>query len=144
MGPLIADAPRYVLDGYALLAYLEGAAGASRVRELVEKAKGQQVGLAASVVSVGEALAVVERERGMTSAQMTLGRIWDLPIVRYDVGEGLTLAAARLRARWAIPFGDCIAVALAQQLGATLVTGNRSLEPAADGVALEWLDGAAG
>lgn len=144
MGPLIADAPKYVLDCYALLAYLEGGPGAERVRELMERARKQQAGLAAPVLAMAEAVAVVERERGLTCAQMTLGRLWDLPISRHEAGEGLALAAARLRARWAVPLSDCVAVALAQQLGATLVTGNRVLEPVGDVVAIEWLGGAAG
>lgn len=141
MGPVLAEPERYVLDGFALLAYFDGGPGAERVRELVELARGQQAALAVSVATVGEVIAVVERERGLPSAQTTLGRIWDLPIARQEVSEGLALAGARLASRWPLAYTDCLTLALTGQLGARLVTGNPAFRPLEGRVAeIEWLE----
>lgn len=141
MGAAAIEGPRYVLDAYSLLAYLEGGRGAERVRELLEQGRKHQVSIATSVVNVSEALSVIERDRGLTSAQRALARFWELPIVRYEADEGLALAAARCHAERCISFCDCFAVGLAQLLSATLVTGNPDLREAADLIGLEWLDG---
>lgn len=144
MGTAVTEGPRYVLDAYSLLAYLEGSRGAERVRELLDQGKKHQVSIATSVVNISEALSVIERERGLTNAQRVLARFWELPIVRYEADENLALAAARCRAERFVSFCDCFAVGLAQLLGATLVTGNPDVRWAGDLVELEWLDGEPG
>lgn len=133
------DTERYVLDGYSLLTFLEGGRGADRVRELMEMGKAHKAQIATSVVNVGEVLSIVERERGLPSAQAVLARLWDLPVQRHEAGEPLALAAARLHTQQDMTYSDCFALALARQMGATLVTGNSALEKADDMVEMEWL-----
>ena len=65
----------YVLDSYALLAYLEAEPGSDRIRELLEAAKDRKCHLCMCVVNMGEVMYIVERERGLPKAQETLGRI---------------------------------------------------------------------
>ncbi len=130
---------RFVLDCYAILSFLEGGPGADRIRELMEMGKIQKASIATTVVNIGEALALVERERGLTSAQTALARIWDLPIQLHEVGEGLALSAARLQAQGNLPGGDSFALALARNLNATLLTGNPVYERAENLAAVEWL-----
>lgn len=139
MPPQQTEPRRYVLDGYALLAFLEGGQGALCLRDLMEQGKGQRALVATSVVNVAEALSVIEKERGVVSAQATLARLWDLPLQRHDAGEALALGAARMRAQRDVPYADCYALALARQMGATLVTGNPALRRAGDLVNIEWL-----
>ncbi len=139
MPPQPTEPHRYVLDGYSLLAFLEGGPGAQRLREIMEHGKGQRAVVASSVVNIAEALSVIEKERGVVNAQATLARLWDLPLQRHDAGEGLALGAARMRAQRDVPYADCYALALARRMGATLVTGNPALRKAGDLVDIEWL-----
>ncbi|MDP3880197.1 MAG: type II toxin-antitoxin system VapC family toxin [Dehalococcoidales bacterium] len=131
----------YVLDSYALLAYLEAEPGSDRIRELLEAAKDRKCHLCMCVVNMGEVMYIVERERGLPKAQETLGRIDELPIEIVNVDRPLTLAAAHLKTDYPIAYADCFAAALSQLKDATLVTGDpefNKIKPDFN-VRIEWL-----
>jgi ribonuclease VapC len=135
------QAGEYVLDSYALLAYLEAEPGSDRVRKLLEAAKGGKCHLYMCVVNLGEVMYIVERERGLPKAQETLARIDELPITIIDVDRVLTLAAAHLKKDCPIAYADCFAAALSQLKNATLITGDpefRKIKADCD-VQIEWL-----
>jgi len=131
----------YVLDSYALLAYLEAEPGSDRIRELLDAAKDRKCHLYMCVVNMGEVMYIVERERGLPKAQETLGRIDELPIEIVNVDRPLTLAAAHLKTDCPIAYADCFAAALSQLKDATLVTGDpefKKIKPDCN-VRIEWL-----
>ena len=135
------QAGEYVLDSYALLAYLEAEPGSDRVRELLEAAKGGKCHLYMCVVNLGEVMYIVERERGLPKAQETLARIDELPITIIDVDRVLTLAAAHLKMDCPVAYADCFAAALSEFKNATLITGDpefRKIKADCD-VQIEWL-----
>jgi len=131
----------YVLDSYALLAYLEAEPGSNRIRELLDAAKDRKCHLYMCVVNMGEVMYIVERERGLPRAQETLARIDELPIEIVNVDRPLTLAAAHLKMDCPIAYADCFTAALSQLKNATLVTGDpefNKIKPDCD-VRIEWL-----
>lgn len=131
----------YVLDSYALLAYLEAEPGSDRVRKLLETAKEGKCRLYMCVVNLGEVMYIVERERGLSKAQETLSRIDELPIEVVNVDRPLTLAAAHLKMDCPIAYADCFAAALSQIKNASLVTGDpefRKIKPDCN-LQIEWL-----
>jgi predicted nucleic acid-binding protein len=131
----------YVIDSYALLAYLEAESAGNRVRELLEAAEGGKCRLYMCVVNLGEVMYIVERERGLPKAQETLARIDELPIEIMNADRTLTLAAAHLKTDCHIAFADCFAAALAQVKNAPLVTGDpefRKVKPSCN-LQIEWL-----
>ncbi|MBI4304522.1 MAG: type II toxin-antitoxin system VapC family toxin [Chloroflexi bacterium] len=131
----------YVLDSYALLAYLGAEAGSERVGELLEDAKDKRCSLYMCVVNLGEVMYIVERERGLPRAQETLARIDELPIEIVDADRTLTLAAAHLKRDCPIAYADCFAAALSQLKNASLVTGDpefRKIRPDCN-LQIEWL-----
>lgn len=115
---------RYVLDSYALIAYLEGETGCEQVKDLLEQAARGECELLMSVINLGEVLYIVERERGLPQAHKTLARIDELPISIIDADHYLTLGAAHIKAQQPIAYADCFAAALAQSKEAALVTGD--------------------
>jgi len=133
----------YVLDSYALLAYLEGEAGSDRVRELLEAAKEGRCRLYMCVINLGEVLYIVERERGLPRAQETLARIDELPVEFVDADRALALAAAHLKTQCPIAYADCFAAALSQAKEAPLVTGDPEFKQIKPEIVLEidWLPG---
>jgi ribonuclease VapC len=133
----------YVLDSYALLAYLEAEPGGDYVKELLEAASEGKCRLYMSIINLGEVMYIVERERGLPKAQGTLARIDELPIEIVDADRSLTLAAAHLKAHWSIAYADCFAAALSQIKSAPLVTGDPEFRKIKPGSALqvEWLSG---
>ena len=135
------QAGEYVLDSYALLAYLEAEPGSDRVRKLLEMAKEGKCRLYMCVVNLGEVMYIVERERGLSKAQETLARIDELPIEIMNVDRTLTLAAAHLKMDCPIAYADCFATALSQIKNASLVTGDpefRKVKPDCN-LQIEWL-----
>ena len=135
------QAGEYVLDSYALLAYLEAEPGSDRVRKLLEMAKEGKCRLYMCVVNLGEVMYIVERERGLSKAQETLARIDELPIEIMNVDRTLTLAAAHLKMDCPIAYADCFAAALSQVKNAPLVTGDpefRKVKPDCN-LRIEWL-----
>jgi predicted nucleic acid-binding protein len=59
----VAGSPAaYVLDTFALLAYLEGEPGMARVRSVLEGAAAQRHAVYLSLINLGEALYITERE----------------------------------------------------------------------------------
>ncbi len=130
----------YVLDSYALLAYLEAEPGSDRIKELLESAKDGMRHIYMCVVNLGEVMYIVERERGLPKAQETLARIDELPIEIMSADRTLTLAAAHLKMDCPIAYADCFAAALSQVKNATLVTGDpefRKIKPDCH-LQIEW------
>ena len=131
--------PRYVLDSYALLGYLRNEPVAERVEALLGDAAQGHTELYMSTINLGEISYIVERRRGAVACQEALERLEVFPIQLQDATLERVLAAARLKARYAISYADAFAVALAQELGAPVVTGDREFEQVESLVDVLWL-----
>jgi len=130
---------RYVLDSYAVLAYLKEEVGYETVLNRIVEAKEGKCRLFMSLINLGEVLYIVERERELFKAQEVLALIDELPIMIESVDRELTLAAAHLKTQYSIAYADCFAAALAQQKKAVLISGDPDFEKVAEVIALEWL-----
>lgn len=138
----MADEPSaYVLDSFALLAYLEGEVGMPRVREVLEGAEAGANAVHVSLINIGEVLYITERENGLVGAQRTLAAIDQLPIRIVPVSRATVLAAAHVKARYPISYADAFAVTTAQDCDGVLITGDPEFEPVAKDalVEVEWL-----
>jgi predicted nucleic acid-binding protein len=138
----VVDSPSgYVLDSFALLAYLEGEAGMAKVRTALEGAAAGRHRVYLSLINLGEVLYVVERERGLTEAQQTLAAVEQLPLEVLPVTRTTVLGAAHVNARFPLSYADAFAVIEAQERGATVMTGDPEFAPVAKAglVAIEWL-----
>jgi predicted nucleic acid-binding protein len=131
----------YVLDSFALLSYLEGEAGMPRVRSVLEGAAAQRYSVYLSLINLGEALYITERERGLIAARRTLGAVDQLPLEIVPVSRATVLDAAHIKARFSISYADAFAVVAARDHGGVVMTGDPEFRPLADAglVAVEWL-----
>ena len=131
----------YVLDSYALLAYLAGEPGGSRVREiLLECAQGHSRACL-SLMNLGEVLYITEREAGLVKAQEALAAIDQLPIEILPASRDAVLAAAHVKARFRVSYADAFAVAEAQERGGVVVTGDPEFRAVVELVEVRWLPG---
>lgn len=133
-----ARKPRFVLDSFALLALFRAETGGLLVRELVGKASSGDAFLSMATVNLGEVFYRTIRERGFEQAHEMLARVRELGIEIVDVDQELALMAARLKAANRIGYADCIAAALCQHLGASLVTGDADFQQIPD-LDVTWL-----
>ena len=130
---------RFVLDSFALMAFLLNEHGASRVQELLESALEGEHELYMSVINLGEVLYTFENRQGVEAAQSALAFIDRAPIELVEADRTLALTAARLKAASGMGYADCFVAALAQQLDAPIVTGDPDFRQVEDLVAVEWL-----
>lgn len=138
-GTAVADArPRYVLDSYAVLAWLQGEPGAAIVSDILRQAGRDEATVSMCLVNLGEVLYIIEREESLPVAQRALATIDDLPVRLHPADRDLVLAAAHVKARHRMAYADCFAVALAARLGARLVTGDPEIREQKD-VELVWI-----
>jgi predicted nucleic acid-binding protein len=136
-----ADASAFVLDSFALLAYLQGEAGKPIVQALLAGAEAGTHRVYLSLINLGEALYIIERERGLAPAQRALAAVDQLPVKIVAVSRATVLAAAHLKARHSIAYADAFAIVAAREHAAILVTGDREFEPLAKAglVNVQWM-----
>jgi predicted nucleic acid-binding protein len=131
----------YVLDSFALLAFLEGEAGMPRVSDLLAGAKAGMHTAYLSLINLGEVLYITEREKGLYLAQRALAAIDQLPLQVVPTSRATVMAAAHVKARYPISYADAFAVVTAQDHHGVLVTGDPEFRSVAGDnlVAVEWL-----
>ena len=134
------DAAVFVLDSFALLAYLDGEEGMERVRNILVKASQELCRVVQSVINLGEVLTITEREVGLTLAQAVLASVEQLPIEILPATKEAVLAAAHIKANYSVAYADAFAVAAAIEFGGTVLTGDREFELVEGLVKVEWLD----
>jgi predicted nucleic acid-binding protein len=120
----MSDGAPYVLDSYALLAYLGGEEGQQGLQDLLNRAADGSAQLYLTIINYGEVLCIVERERGLAAAQITVAAVDQLPIQVAEADRELTFGAAHVKASFPLAYADCFAVALARQLEGVVVTGD--------------------
>lgn len=129
----------YVLDSYALLAYLGGEVGAGRVKEILHDASLGESRALMSLINLGEVVYITERERGLARAQEVLAIIEQLPIEILPVDRQAVLEAAHIKASYPVAYADAFAIAAAQANDGVLVTGDAEFEAVKDAMRIEWL-----
>ncbi|MEW5830731.1 MAG: type II toxin-antitoxin system VapC family toxin [Chloroflexota bacterium] len=120
----MADTPVYVLDTFALLAYLRDEPSADRIEKALADAKEGKNRLLLSIINLGEILYIVERRGGVAKVQDTLALIRQLPIEILAADERSVFDAAHVKASHALSYANAFAVAAAVQEGAVILTGD--------------------
>ena len=133
------ESTAFVLDSFALLAYLQDEPVASHIEKLLENAGKAKCRLFLSMINLGELLYITERRGGVAKAQDTLALIRQLPIEVLAVDEQTVFAAAHLKASHAISYADCFAVVAAMQENAVIITGDPEFQSVETIVKVEWL-----
>ena len=131
--------PIYILDSFALLAFLEGEPSADRIRVILQAAQEERALVYLSVINLGEVLYITERERSLVIAQQVLAAIEQLPLKLLEASQTRVLAAAHIKANYPISYADAFAVAAAQEFQATVVTGDPEFAKVTAIIRVEWL-----
>lgn len=129
----------YVLDSFAVFAYLQNEAGGSRVERLLQAAARREVICRLSVINAGEVVYGIDRRGGIEAVRQFLVLLGESAILVEPATWERVLAAARVKARYRLSYADAFAAGLAQELGGTIVTGDPEFHLVADLVNVEWL-----
>jgi len=130
---------RYILDTFALLAYLQGENNGVRVREILQDAQIGKGDVSMSVINLGETLYIIERRKGAREAQEVLASIRQLPIKILPADEQTVLDAAHVKANHAISYADSFVVVAAMSEGAIILTGDPEFKSVEALIKVEWL-----
>ena len=129
----------FILDSFALLAYLGDEPGRARLEELLIKASKGDCTLLLCMINFSEILYMTERWRGLVKAQSVQALIENLPIKILDANRNLILDAAHVKANFALSYEDAFVVALAQLEDGIILTGDPEFQAAENIVKIEWL-----
>lgn len=136
------EIPRFVLDSYALIAFLQDEPGSVRISKVLEQARNNQAEIWLTIINYGEVIYITEREHGLTAAQQVIAAIDELPITVVEADRKLTFAAAHIKATHPLSYADAFPVALAQMHEAAILTGDAEFQTVNDKVKIEWLPSA--
>jgi ribonuclease VapC len=129
----------YVLDSFALLAFLGGEAGEGRVKEILHDASLGEGRTYLSLINLGEVVYITERERGLAKTQEVLAILEQLPVEILPVDRQTVLAAAHVKAHYPVAYADAFAITAAQANDGVLVTGDPEFNAVKDLVRIEWV-----
>jgi len=137
----------YVLDTYALQAFLASEPGADTVEDLLRAAGNDRTTLFVSWVSMSEIYYVTHRksvaENPEVKARVTVEGLQRLALTILPVREAEALKAGRIKAKFTLSLADAFVAALGQIQNAKIVTGDpefRPLEEAGE-IRVVWLPG---
>lgn len=123
----------YVLDRYALQAFLASEPGADAVEHLLSAAAGGGTTLYVSWISLAEVYYVTYRkslaEDREVQAKATVEGLKRLAITIEPAGEVQSLKAAHIKAKFTLSLADAFVAALGQIHEAQIVTGDPEFKP---------------
>lgn len=131
--------PVYVLDSYALLAYLSDEPGAERIRGLLALALQGRCRLYLCLINLGEVLYITERHRGLDKAQSVLALLESLPLELLEATRDLVLDAAHIKANHPLSYAGAFVIAAALRHQAVILTGDLEFTLVQQLVKIEWL-----
>lgn len=130
---------RYVLDSYAILAFLNNEPSADRIEFLLEEAQNGNVFLFMSLINLGELAYIGDRRWGSEKIQSILAYLDTTSINMVEASKGRIFAAAYIKAHHKLSYADTFAAALAQEIDGILLTGDPEFQSVADQIQIEWL-----
>ncbi len=129
----------YVLDTWAVIAYLEDEPSAPQIADLIASAHEDSIPVFMTVVNVGEVWYIIAREVSEEEANNSIKELHDLRIQFVDADWELTQEAARFKSQHKMSYADCYAAALAKSKKADLVTGDKEFKPLENEVKIAWI-----
>lgn len=132
-------AKAYVLDTWAVIAYLEDEPSGETIEELIATAHEEQIPIYMSVVNLGEVWYTVAREISEDEANASIKILGDLRIQVENVDWEITQEAARFKSQHKMSYADAFAAALAKVMKAELVTGDNEFKPLDGEIKISWV-----
>jgi ribonuclease VapC len=131
--------PVFVLDSFALLAYLNDETGRSRVQEALALAARGDCRVLLCMINLGEVLYITERQRGLNNARRVLSLVENLPLELVEAERDLVMDAAHIKANYPISYADAFVTALCQRENAIVLTGDPEFAAVERLITVEWL-----
>jgi predicted nucleic acid-binding protein len=129
----------YILDTFALIAYIADEPGADIVEKIFYDAGRNEISVGMSVVNLGEFYYSSWKKFGLQKANALLDFCKDLPITNYTADEAFAILAGSYKATNAISYADAFAAAAAKHYSGILVTGDPEFKALEKEFHIHWL-----
>jgi ribonuclease VapC len=129
----------FVLDSFAVLAFLGEEKGYDQVSRLLHDATDHKAEIVMSAINLGEVWYQVARDFSSDRADEIVAELIGLEIEVVGVDWALARQAAVFKSKGGISYADCYAAALAKAHGATVVTGDKEFKRVENEVKVLWL-----
>ncbi|AGL00623.1 type II toxin-antitoxin system VapC family toxin [Desulfoscipio gibsoniae] len=131
---------RYVLDSYAVLAYLNDEPGAQVIQDILQLAQQEQVVVYMSWNNLGEVYYRLQRLYDRQLARKSIEIIKSWPVNFLEIDEQATLLAGDVKARFRLAYADAFAAATAIKNQGILLTGDPEFKQLENEVIkIKWL-----
>ncbi|MEW5768410.1 MAG: type II toxin-antitoxin system VapC family toxin [bacterium] len=128
-----------VFDAYPVLVWIKGESGSEKVVSLLEEARDGKIKSFICQINLGEVYYKVIRAKGIEQAKIFIDTFRLLPVKIITITEDLVWTAAEIKAKFAISYADCFAVATAIKQDAVILTGDPEFKKVEKIVEIEWL-----
>ncbi len=130
----------YVLDASAILRYLDGEAGAERVKVIIKQHLAGKSRAMVSAVHWGEVAGIVRKRHGEAGMDAALSRLSAFGLEVVPVTAERAVHSAVIKHERKIPYADAFGVDLAGDLPEhVLLTADFDVKPAKQDVRIEFL-----
>ena len=93
-----------------------------------------------SLINLGEIVYIIERRWGPENLRSMLAYLEAAPLSIIEANKERVLEAAHIKAHYSLAFADAFAIALARELNAILLTGDKEFQAVSNLVSIEWLE----
>jgi ribonuclease VapC len=128
-----------LFDSFAILKYYQDETGAVKVENLLRSAQRDLLKAFMSEINLGEVYYLTIRRLGLEPAKEYLERLLNLPIKIISPSSEIIMRAAEIKAEYAISYADCFAVATAEKLSASIITGDAEFKKVEHLVSVDWI-----
>ena len=129
----------FVLDSFAVLAFLGNEKGRDQVSRLLHEAADHKAVILMSVINLGEVWYQIARDFSFDRADEIVAELIGFEIEMVGVDWALARQSAVFKAKGGISYADCYTAALAKARNATVVTGDKEFKRVENEVKILWL-----
>jgi ribonuclease VapC len=128
-----------VLDSHAVLKFAQDESGANKVEQFLTASQEGRIRAFMCEINLGEIYYITIRMMGVDPAREFLEQFYDLPIELVPASWGIIASASEVKAKYALSYADCFAVACALDRGASVVTGDPEFKKVERMVEIDWI-----
>jgi ribonuclease VapC len=130
---------KYLLDSYAVLAWIQDENGAQFVEDLLYRARENKDEVVLNIINLGEIYYRCARVMDIQSSQHLLDSMRLLPVRIMPCPNDLVLEAAEIKAQYPLAYADAFALASAVREKACIVTGDPEFKEVEHLAEIHWL-----
>ena len=130
---------KYVLDSFAVLAYLYNELGADKVKEVLVQALNDKAEIFISTVTWAEVAYISKRKSGTNGWETASSSLRRLPIEIVPADIELANIASEFKYKYKISLADAFAAALSKSKKAELLTGDPEFKQVEKEIGVNWI-----